>query len=56
MRCHEFFINTDEKLKPTLVIIMEKALCSLEDYLKDLPRPLPEETAIDILAQICLGI
>ncbi len=54
--CHEFFIDTDEKKKPTLAIIMEKASSNLKDYLKDLSRPIPEYEVLWILKQICLGI
>ncbi len=56
LSCHEFFVNTDKKLKPVLVIIMDKAESNLDTYLSNLPRPIPQKQVINMLCQIGLGI
>lgn len=56
MNCEEFFINTDEEFQKPLVVIFQKAECSLRMYLSQQLQPLPESKVVNFMAQIAIGL
>ncbi len=56
LRYHEFFIDTDNELNSSLVLIMVQAELNLPICLSDIITPLPQEIVINIIRQISLGI
>ena len=50
MNCEEFFVNTDEEFLKPLVVIFQKAECSLSRYLSQQPQPLHESKVINFMA------
>ena len=48
--CEEFFIDVDNKLKPSLVVITERADCDFHTYLAKAAKPIPEKQVLNMIA------